>query len=152
MYMYVYHFHTHTCVHTHTHTTHTRTRTHTHTRTHTQVVWYYPGIHAQTKLDSYTISYRRPDQSIPIAEYDQSISKVTSYIISASETAPVKPYTTYVVTVWANYKSGERVGSENVTVRTSEDVPGAPEEVAGTVVNASIVLVEWKVAIRGLNA
>ena len=49
------------------------------------------------------------------------------------------------MTVWANYKSGERVGSENLTVVTSEDVPGAPEEVVGTVINASVVLVEWKV-------
>ena len=32
-----------------------------------------------------------------------------------------------------------------MTVVTSEDVPGAPEEVMGTVINASVVLVEWKV-------
>ena len=109
------------------------------------MVWYYPGANAQAKLDSYAVSYREEGALDPIAEYTQPITAPTDYIISDSETTPVKPYTTYVVTVWANYKSGERVASMNVTVVTSEDVPGVPGEVMATVLNNTAILVAWMV-------
>ena len=84
----------------------------------------------------------------PVAEHTQSISVLTQYLVSDSEETPVKPFTEYIVTVWANYISGEHVASDNVTVVTSEDVPGVPEDVKGTVVNITTVLVEWKVSRR----
>ena len=58
----------------------------------------------------------------------------------------MKPYTKYVVTVWANYEVGGSVPSNNETVMTLEDVPGAPEGVSVGVVNNSAVLVEWEVS------
>ena len=90
--------------------------------------------------------YRELEHPSTSIEHTQLTNLRTTYTVSASAATPVKPYTVYVVRVWANYKNGESVGSDNVTVMTSEDVPGAPEEVTGTVTNTTSVLVEWKVS------
>ena len=111
-----------------------------------QVKWYFPGLDSQIKLESYTVSYREVGSVVPVAQFTLSVESDNSIIISSSDASPVKPYTTYEVSVVANYKTGEKL-SESVTVVTSEDVPGAPGEVTGTGVNFTTVFVKWEVSV-----
>ena len=112
-----------------------------------QVEWYFPGSKADLSIVSYTVTYYVLGQEDMVFNHTQPMAALTAYTIMDSEATPVKPYTTYVVTVWADYRSGERVPSENVTVVTSEDVPGVPEKVTGDVLNNTAVLVKWEVRL-----
>ena len=111
-----------------------------------QIDWYFPGQESLTKLRSYTVSYRELGAAGPVYQFEQPVNGENSLIISSSPDAPVRPFTTYNVTVAANYKTGEVLGV-SVVVRTSEDKPGAPGMVTGSVINVTTVLVEWMVRI-----
>lgn len=112
-----------------------------------QVSWYFPGLSAQAKLESYTITCREDRSDDIIFEITQSINEPTEIIISSTEDTPLRPYTVYVVTVWANYASGERL-SEYVTVVTSEAKPSPPIGVTGEAINITAILLHWMVRIH----
>ena len=109
-----------------------------------QVEWYFPGQGALTKLTSYTVSYTKVGETTPIHQVTEQVNDDNTVVLSSSPETPIRPYTLYNVTVYANYKTGEVLG-QSVLIRTREDRPGPPGDMTGTVVNATTVFLEWEV-------
>ncbi|XP_066294307.1 tenascin-X-like isoform X1 [Branchiostoma lanceolatum] len=96
-----------------------------------------PPYNAYGQIRGYKVFYQRMGQITPSTEDTQSTGLV-------HKLSGLKKWTEYIISVAAYTSRGDGMKSNQIIIRTMQDVPGAPEDVQGIAQGSNALRVTWQ--------